>query len=451
MRVPALLSLNPELQRGLWLELTLSRILAAPIVLLLLLGGLSSIGSPEFAARLDRFIIWALLVLWGSRLAAESFGDEVAGRTWDVQRLSAQTPWALTLGKLFGGTVFVWYAAALSLVGLVLLEPSSAGQTIIQDLLGGLTAQSTALFVALALHRFDIQNRRTHTGLAQIAGILASWKSGLLSLPMRAPIGGDGDAITWYGADFAAADFLLAVQLVSVVWLIFGSMRIIRRELGFIDGPLGWALYTIYALAMTAGFVPMGWDAHARPFGFLGFDIPLSALGAESLSWLAAISLTYIGVLGVPVTLIALKKLSAAWGARDWRAVWRNLPVWTPSGIAVATITLFLSLRLAATQVTNSGALLPLAAFGFVMRDIALIYLLRLTYRQRTAVALLVMFVILYGVAPIVLGNLSGGLLSPLFYPGLRSGALSVIAAWVEAGIAWFAVRSLWRAKPSPA
>ena len=100
MKSPALLSVNPELQRNLWLELTVPRLVAAPLVLLVLLGGVGWAFGPQSAAGLAKPVLWALLSLWGSRLAAESFGEEATGRTWDVQRLSAQTAWGLTsIGK----------------------------------------------------------------------------------------------------------------------------------------------------------------------------------------------------------------------------------------------------------------------------------------------------------------------------------------------------------------
>jgi hypothetical protein len=443
MKPSALLSLNPELQRGLWLELTPSRLVAAPVVLLLLIGAIASVISPTAAAGVDRTVMWGLLVLWGSRLAAESVDDEVTGRTWDLQRLSAQTPWGLTLGKLFGGTVFAWYGAAICALALVGLQYNAVG-TIIDAVLGGLTAQGTALLAALVLNRFNTHDRRTHTTLAQVIGIVLGWKSGFLPFTAKLPFAVLEGHGTWYGMDIPG--LLTALQIASIFWLIFGAMRIIRRELGFVDGPLGWTLYTVYAVVLAAGFVPGDadlasverWSSHYLP--------PVARLTSQSIVWVVAVSLTYGAALGVPVSRIALRKLSAAAAARDWGGIWRNLPVWTPSAIVSALVALALTVQLGAAETTNGGALIPLAALGFLMRDIALITFLRLTYRQRTAMALLVMFLVLYAVLPFLLGHLTGGLLTPLFAPGFNPGVLGLIAPWAEAAFAAMAVWRLWRA-----
>ena len=448
MKPSALLSINPELQRGLWLELTPSRLVAAPAVLLLLLGAIASVISPSAAAGVDRTVRWGLLVLWGSRLAAESIDDEVSGRTWDLQCLSAQTPWGLTLGKLFGGTAYAWYAAAICAVALAGLQYGAVG-TIIDAVLGGLTAQATALFAALVLNRFNAHDRRTHTTLAQVIGIVLGWKSGFLPFTAKLPFAVMEGHGTWYGLYIPG--LLEALQVASIFWLIFGALRIIRRELGFVDGPLGWTFYTLYAVILAAGFVPDDadlasierWSSHYLP--------PVARLASQSIVWVVAVSLTYAAALAVPVSRIALRKLAAAVALRDWRATWRNLPVWAPSAVASALIALALTLQLSAAETTNGGALIPLAALGFLMRDIALIYCLRLTYRQRTAMALLVMFIVLYGVLPFLLGHLTGGLLTPLFVPGFDPGLIGLVAPWAEAAFAALAVRRIWRVPVMPA
>jgi hypothetical protein len=444
MKAPALLSINPELQRGLWLELTQSRLLAAPLVLFLVIGGVAAIGAHEFAARLARFAIWVLLTAWGGRLAAESFSDEVAAHTWDGQRLSAEPPWRLTLGKLFGGTAFVWYAAAICGVCLILLRAPGWGTTLAEGALGGVTAQAAALFTVLLLHRFDGDQGRGHVALAQIVGIVAAWKSGLLALPIEIPATFSA-SIRWYGVDFPGGAFLTAIQILSVLWLIFGSIRIVRRELGFVDGPLGWSLYMVYALILTAGLMPPSLASPRISAGWFHFNLPLGLLGLDSLTGVAAMTLTYLALFFTPISRVSLRKLANAFAAGDWRAAWRDLPPWVPSIVALAAVAVTLSLRLAAWEPTRGGALIPLAAVGFVARDIALVIWLRLTYRHRSAMAIFIMVFMLYAALPFVLGALSFGVTGPLFYPGLEPGPTGLIAPWVEAAVAGLAVRRLLR------
>jgi hypothetical protein len=451
MRSPALLSFNPELQRNLWLELTLPRLVAAPLALLALLGGVGWVFSPEAAAKLAKPVLWALLSLWGSRLAAESFGEEATGRTWDVQRLSAQTAWGLTLGKLAGGTAFVWYGAAICAVILLLLQAGDVGGTIYTAVLAGLTAQSTAFFMVLLLHRFDGRARRAHATLAQIVGVVAGWNSDALSLAPRMQSTFGIGTIDWYGFEFPAKSFFAAIQAAAIAWFVFGSMRMIRRELGFQDGPLGWSLYTIYTIALVAGFVPGTLDSRIATGGMSRMaSLPSVALGMQSLVGIAAFTLTYMAVLGTPVSRVALAKLFASAASRNWLGVWRNLPIWVPSAIAAAIVAVFLSLRLASSALMEPTAATPIAALGFLLRDVGLVTLLRLIYRQRTAVALLVMFVFLYALLPALLARPGGGMLMPLFYPDRHPNFAGLILPWLEAAAAWFMAGRRWRASPRP-
>jgi hypothetical protein len=86
-----------------------------------------------------------------------------------------------------------------------------------------------------------------------------------------------------------------------------------------------------------------------------------------------------------------------------------------------------------------------------MMRDIALIYLLRVTYRGPTVAALLVLFLFLYAApVPILLHGDKGLLL--LFVADPRSTIIGWIIPWAEAALAWFALwRLLRRPRTAPA
>jgi hypothetical protein len=446
MSAVGLLGLSPELQRNLWLELTPTRLVAAPLVLLVLLGGMGSVFGAEVAARAAVPLLWALLSLWGSRLAAESFGEETTGRTWDVQRLSVQSAWGLALSKLIGGTVFVWYGALISAAILLMLGAENVGEMLGAAALAGLTAQSTALFTVLLLHRFDERAPRAHTTLAQIVGIIAGWNSQVLALPAQIRTMAGVHTIDWYGFEFPADSFFTVLQIAAIPWLVFGAMRLIRRELGFQDGPLGWTLYTLYTLAVVGGFMSDALGSQLAT-GSLA-KLPVIALGVQSLLGVAAFALTYLAAFGTPVSRISLIKLRAAAGARDWRAVWRNLPVWVPSAVAAAIVAIFLSARLASSAFLEASAATPIAALGFLSRDLGPIMCLRLAYRRRTAVTLLVIFLFLYALLPALLVRPGGGALLPLFFPGRGASPTGILLPWLEASAVWFFA---WRRSASRA
>src|SRR5579883_316444 len=99
---------------------------------------------------------------------------------------------------------------------------------------------------------------------------------------------------------------------------------------------------------------------------------------------------------------------------------------------------IFLSLRLASSAVPEPSAATPIAPLGFLARDLGLIVGLRLAYRRRTAVTLLVTFLFLYALLPALLARPSGGTLLPLFYPGRGASPVGLVLPWLEAFAVWF-------------
>ena len=112
--------MNPELRRNLWLQFSLTRLLLAPVAIgaLLTLTWVVSDRSLAAVAEVARAIYYLLVILWGTRRAADLVADEIAGGTWDGQRMSALGAWQMSWGKLLGGTSYVWYAAGLAFFAL---------------------------------------------------------------------------------------------------------------------------------------------------------------------------------------------------------------------------------------------------------------------------------------------------------------------------------------------
>ena len=62
---PVLLSLSPELQRNIWLELSPGRLIGMLLTIAVLVGGTEAIFGDRFIYPMLNSILWALLVLWG--------------------------------------------------------------------------------------------------------------------------------------------------------------------------------------------------------------------------------------------------------------------------------------------------------------------------------------------------------------------------------------------------
>ena len=179
-----------------------------------------------------------MVVLWGTRRAADLVAEEIAGGTWDGQRMSALGAWQMSWGKLLGGTSYVWYAAGLAFLALVGcywatgIPPWQSGQAIqLLRLLGtGALAQAVAMLVSLALLRRLAIRRRLGVSLSQVAGILARaggvraarWRHRGPVPARRSP----GIGRVWDGELFS-----LATLGVFLAWSVFGIYRLMRVEL----------------------------------------------------------------------------------------------------------------------------------------------------------------------------------------------------------------------------
>jgi len=80
---------NPELRRNLWLQFSLTRLLLSPAAIggLLTLTWVVSDASLAAVAEVAQAIYYLLVVLWGTRRAADLVAEEIAGGTWDGQRM----------------------------------------------------------------------------------------------------------------------------------------------------------------------------------------------------------------------------------------------------------------------------------------------------------------------------------------------------------------------------
>ena len=386
-----LLSFSPELQRNLWLELSPGRLIGMVLVVGLLGGITDQVFGARFVYGTLGSILWILLILWGPLLAAETIFDEIASHTWDVQRLSAQRASGLILGKLVGGTLYAWFGAALCIAGILYFAPDHASD-VYNRVLEGILAQSMAMFAALVIARFGNGRSRGVAKLgAWFTGIMfAGFFSTMLGLAAGdiTPPGAitvDPAVTHWYGMTIATRNFWYAVEIVSIGWIIFGTIRLMRRQLGYHDGPLGWGLFVI-SMMVFAG----------------GSTAPPKLAADNTASWqgrmfVAAHLLTYVALLGLPVAIGTSRKLSAAFKNRNWHAAWPSTAPW----MVAAGLMIIGAILYAATSAAH--AMGAIALIGFVMRDAIVVYGCRTRFTRRSEAVLVLYFSIVYLFATLVI------------------------------------------------
>jgi hypothetical protein len=413
--------MNPEFRRNLLLEMTPYRLAVMPVVLLLLYGAAGLSGDPEAVSWVARMVMVALLFLWGSRLAADAVLGEVAGRTWDSQRMSALGPWSMSWGKLAGSTIFVWYGALLSIPALLYGDHSGLFG-LSRIFLLGLWAQSLALFASLVMQRLRPQKLRflvTQAQLAGLGGAFLIW--GFLDV---------GDVrIEWYGVSFGIREFVPGSVLAFLAWCCFGIYRLMRAELQFRCWPVGWGAFTLFCGFYIAGFTPTSRIAQ---------DVLIDGIGGNGeilrlmLAHIVVTGLTWVAAFSEPKGFVRLRRWADALRGGSLRAILSATPAWVP-GLLMALVTTLLILvmfmlpaeerpqRVSDIFMTNRDqaiAVFAVAVFLFLLRDIGIIHFLNMDGKARRALlSTLVNFGILYALLPVILASVGQKELLPILVP----------------------------------
>ena len=327
--------MNPELRRNLWLQFSILRLIIAPVAVgvVLLLIWLVSGHSLTTVAAFAEWLYLLIVLLWGTRRAADLVAEEIAGGTWDSQRMSALGAWQMTWGKFIGGTSYVWYAAGIAFIahvwarGLVGAMPWQRGEAV-QDLhlLGtGLLGQAVSFLTSLVLLRKQVMRRRLGVTLSQFAGLGASaTASGHLDLGVlfrRLP------AIDWFGWNFPGAEFTLVTLGLFLTWSLFGAYRLMRIELQFRSIPWAWVAFALFVMIYAEGllYAPIREAANSLAAWFTG-------------PFIIAALLTYAALFLEPKDVVRYRGLWAALGAGRAEQALRLLPQWLPVYVLAAVL-----------------------------------------------------------------------------------------------------------------
>ncbi len=410
--------MNPEFHRNLLLELTLHRLIAMPLILLLIYAAAWFGGDRGDVSDIAWYAMMGLLVLWGTRLAADSVLGEVTARTWDSQRMSTIGPFAMAWGKLAGSTIYVWYGAALSIPALLYKWERDADD-LLRVIMVGLFAQAVALFASLLIQRLRPDRLRFQVTASQLLGIGAAityW-----SILEGAPDGivGRGDMI-WYGWTIPRDEFLLASTTAFLLWIGFGIYRLMRGELQFRCWPVGLTAFVAFCAVYVGGF------ATSRT-GFFSLP-PTATIWRLLVAYLTVLSLVWLAAYAEPKGLVRLRRWGAAWHSRDVRRILETTPAWVPGSLLGMILGLGLIIVwwlspesrdvFAGFYRMGSLAAFAIAVFLFLLRDIGVIHFITLDGRKRRAhLTALVYLVVLYVLFPVVIDAADWEGVLPAFLP----------------------------------
>ena len=443
--------LNPELRRNLWLELSLHRLIAAPIVVGLVLTMLWSQMSDDldlFVKVADGFFL-LLVVLWGTRRTAAALVDEIEGRTWDGQRLSALGAWAMTWGKLIGATVFVWYCALpfLAAVTIALARTKSLAEILdhlLFSLAFALFVQSAAFLASLALLRRAGRAARGLVTVSQLFGIgLGLAFMQLLgdrgfSNPdplLDAVLDAVASNIVWYGLTPDRV-FVLASLFVFLGWFLLGCYRLMRVELQYRTRAWAWVGFLLFVIVYGAGFAP-------KPDSLF----PAHLWNPMLPPALLLIALVYLGLFTEPRSWDRRRALFDGFSRRRSTRLSHGPPLWLLSYLVLAIVLLVLYALSPIADAPSPGSnryfdtdppfgFVPglqeagflVALLLFVLRDALLVQLLSVgEVGRRADLAALVYLVCLYGLSGAFILELNLPEAVPIFYPSTEANPLIAV------------------------
>jgi len=446
--------MNPEFQRNIWLEASPRRIAWAGVVLALIFGATALVTKNEGAlvakamsgVGVGIFVLCA--VMWGARAAGTAVISEISDRTWDFQRLSALTPWAMTWGKLFGATSLAWLCgltglAVMALAALVDGEPDK-GWSLVQLLAIALLVQAISMVAAL----IGVRKARAEGRIARAGGVLGGLIIGILLL---FSIGGASGfqhgmgltgitemlsshaTVLWWSASVPGDLFRAVAGVVFAAWALAGAWRLMRLELQMQNTPLVWPGFLLFLALFTAGF-----------------QIAQGGLTAGLVSGALIVALcAYGAAFADPADRVRLRQFAESTRRGDLK---RAAPI-MPAVLAPVILTILLVIVAAVAMgplpdgspAQSLGVRQAVALIAFMIRDLGVIAFFRFGPRpQRGDFGAVVALALLYGIGGIVGGSIGKDFGFALFTPLGEATLVSVLSGGVQAVLAWtLAVRRI--------
>lgn len=431
--------MNPELQRNLWLELTPHRLLLLPAVILMAWAALP---AAELAGTIALAAFALFSVLWGARLAADAVTLEARERTWDIQRMSALTPWSMTWGKLAGATVLAWYGGGwCALIYLWAAAPGTLGQHVLGSAAiaaTALAAQALAMTAALiGMHGARRPRSRLLSALVLLALALA--------LPALFDLLDPHARITWYAWSVQRLDFVLASALCAAAWGVAAAWRTMCSELQVRTRPLLWLAFTAFAAVYLVGLAA---EPVASPTEW--------ALRLVSCAAVVACVQSYVAAFSLPRQLMDFSRVRAALSRGDRRRAIEDLPLWLSSAaaaLACGAIAAAAGARpdLTGTRIDNLGAG-ALALTLMMLRDVAILHCFSFGRRSERAIATTLIYI---GTLDVLLPALAtqlgwSGAVALLMPAPLAAPQAAATVFAVHAAIACAAACAVWRRRTRP-
>lgn len=402
--------MNPEFRKHLWMELTLHKLVATPVLLAITMT-LAFLSVEDISASiqmLERTLIilfWAFTSLGGSYAVATAIHQEYDNKTWDWVRLNSQPVWRITWGTILGSSSFMWYAGTWCLVAyfaLSFFNPTDVAVTIQTDNLLLLLAlaiflQGTSMMSICMMFTGNGERAPSRRNAAISALLLA-----LILFPFH-DWKHTGD-IRWYTIEMPARMAASIIASLFAVWSWTGSLRLLRTQLQYRNGVAVWVAFSVFLMIFINGFI-----TGDQLFPQETTDTLLHEKLRLYTGFYISMALAYIMLFMDPPTIKTFNDLTAYIRGRNWRRVEQTVPLWIVSGI-MATVILIpvLALSIRHWHHEDGAIYFSAAAVFLLVRDGAIFTAFAYgKHPQRAPVTTFVYLFCLYVIIPLISLKLS--------------------------------------------
>jgi len=231
------------------------------------------------------------------------------------------------------------------------------------------------------------------------------------------------------------------------LWAILGVYRVMRAELQLAGKPWVWPLFCLFLGLYVVGYMD-------GLFGLIevATETTTGRKMVDRMVVFAAVifALNYVGMLFESKDVVAFRRMLGALRAADVRTALENLPLWLITyGLALCSA---FAVVIAIIAVEYGGRGVPVtficAAVLFLTRDIALLLNQHLGKVPRRAnLTVMVYWLVLYGLAPMLLKVFDGEAALPVFLPMPRAEPLvAIVPVFLQAAVMVALLIRRWRA-----
>lgn len=454
-----LLKLNPELQRNIWENITLTKMIVMPVILGLIFLISESATNIGITALVLFYII---TVMVGAYVAGEEIPNEIQDKTWDWQRMSAMTPMQMTIGKLFGSTIYQWYGGAICIftfliVGIYLkMDFINIIQFVICMILIATFFQSYAMLLGISTREMPIRLRRF-----LIVGILLGLAILLVSIFTIIGVASYLDKkldeelyrnnVKWFFLKLPILTSFLLSLLFLNFWSFVGLYKSFRTEMYYFNGP---EFFTTFLIAL--------------PFYFSGYLFNLPEISFKAYLTLLFSGIAIFGYIAAILTalidkmeIITFRRLFFHLELKNYTKVGYDIPLWLIALFVeiIASLLALLMFMISSNELGNLEPDFPqkilyflLVVNLFAIRDIGIFMYNNFTQGKNAIGLTLTYLFFLYYVLPASLTVSGNQHLMPAFYPiplgkEFEFSITNIIIPLIQAMIVILVIRNVWISK----